>query len=74
MQISESFRLSISREELDTIVKEKVRSILRDTERSILAADHDMNLKYQIQNDPPDEPLLDGVDINIDFPWEIEDL
>lgn len=73
MEISDSYRISLSLQEIDSIIKEKIRQSLRDLGRQTPTADHSINLEYQIDHDE-DESRLTGVDINVDLPWETENL
>ncbi len=72
MEISDNYRISLSVEELDLIVKEKIVQLLRDTERSVpeLGLIH---IEYQIDHDA-DQVQLTGADVDINLPWEKEQL
>ncbi len=74
MEISDSYRMSLSLQEVESIVKEKVRQMLRDSGRQTPGADHDIDLEYQIQYEDLEEPKLTGIDISINLPWETENL
>ncbi len=73
MEISDNYRMSLSLQEVESIIKEKVRQMLRDTGRQTPTADHSIDLEYQIDHSDG-EPKLAGIDINIDLPWETENL
>ena len=73
MEISDSFTISLSLQEIDSIIREKIRQILRDTGRHTPTADHNIELKYRIDHNEEGSEL-NGVDIDISLPWETENL
>lgn len=72
MEISDNYRISLSIEEIDLIVKERIVQFLRDTERPMIDPGL-IYIEYQIDHDG-DQVQLSGADININLPWEKEQL
>ncbi len=72
MEISDNYRISLSIEELDIIVKERIVQFLRDTERPMIDPGL-IHIEYQIDHNEEGSEL-NGADININLPWEKEDL
>ncbi len=72
MEVSDNYRISLSLEELDTIVKERIVQFLRDTERPMVNPGL-IHVEYQIDHNEEGSEL-NGADININLPWEKEEL
>lgn len=72
MEISDNYRISLSLEELNTIVKERIVQFLRDTERPMIDPGL-IYIEYQIDHNEEGSEL-NGADININLPWEKEEL
>ncbi len=72
MEVSDNYRISLSLEELNTIVKERIVQFLRDTERPMIDPGL-IYIEYQIDHNEEGSEL-NGADININLPWEKEEL
>jgi len=72
MEVSDNYRISLTIEELDLIVKERIVQFLRDSERPMIDPGL-IHIEYLIDGDG-DEAQLTGADININLPWEKEEL